>query len=90
MEKIQKEVVKLAKKKVMFSMSEELQEQIEEFAKEMGTSRSGVVEWVMRNYFTSKQRMMEKVTDNQNLMSQIKEILTQLHDVNVGESDESA
>jgi len=77
---------KTRKIKVQYSFSENLVEKLDTFANEMGTTRTGVTVWILQNYFTQKEKMMDKVLSNEHLLDTIKETLSQLHNVNVGES----
>ena len=82
--------MKKGKVRVQYQFSEKLVEKLDLFAEEMGTTRTGVTVWILQNYFTQKEKMMDKIFSSEHLLDTVKETLRQLHNLDVGESDESA
>lgn len=79
--------MKKGKVRVQYQFSEKLVERLDALAEEMGSTRTGVTMWILQNYFVQKQKMMDKIFENEKFMESVKEILTQMHDVDVSESD---
>ena len=77
----------MSKVRVQFNFPEKLVKDVDKMAEEMGQNRTSVIVWILSNYFVNRQQMMEKFMSNETLMDQMKEILTQIKSVDVGESE---
>ena len=53
----------MQKMRVQIMMSPKLVEKIDQFAEELGYSRSGTINWIMASYFANKDKLMEKLAN---------------------------